>query len=45
MNFCIFRQLMREDYGQTLEIQRDLFENAIEKKAKWQTTNSPFDIS
>ncbi len=32
MNFCIFRQLMREDYGQTLEIQRDLFENAIEKK-------------
>jgi len=32
MNFCIFRDLKRESYGQTLDIQRNLFQNAISHK-------------
>jgi len=32
MNFCIFRDLIRESYGQTLDIQRNLFQNAISQK-------------
>ena len=32
MNFCIFRNLIRESYSQTLDIQRSMFQNAIEQK-------------
>lgn len=32
MNFCIFHKLKTEDYGQTLEYQRDKFQNAILQK-------------
>jgi hypothetical protein len=34
MNFCIFRILIRESYGQTLDIQRDLFQNAYANAVK-----------
>lgn len=32
MNFCIFHELSRESYAQTLEKQRNIFQNAIESK-------------
>lgn len=32
MNFCIFHELSRESYAQTLDKQRIIFQNAIEKK-------------
>jgi len=38
MNFCIFHKLTRENYGQTLEIQRDLFQKTIQKKQNGEDT-------
>lgn len=39
MNFCIFHKLLRENYGQTLDLQRDLFQKAIEKKQNGEQPN------